>query len=71
MSFCGGWGMQSHVQPNNCVEVVLRCVVVGIVTIKLPNIKQVSYTILDNYLRVSYNYLGLSIFDYHINLILS
>ena len=30
-----GWGLQSHfhVQPNNCVEVVLRCVVVGVVTI--------------------------------------
>ena len=29
-----GWGLQSHfcVQPNNCVEVVLRCVVVGVVT---------------------------------------
>ena len=29
------WGLQSHfhVQPNNCVEVVLRCVVVGVVTI--------------------------------------
>ena len=28
------WGLQSHfhVQPNNCVEVVLRCVVVGVVT---------------------------------------
>ena len=25
------WGLQSYfrVQPNNCVEVVLRCVVVG------------------------------------------
>ena len=32
-----GWGLQSHfrVQPNNCVEVVLRCVVVGVVTILL------------------------------------
>ena len=31
----GGWsGLKSHfhVQPNNCVEVVLRCVVVGVVT---------------------------------------
>ena len=30
-----GWGLQSHfrVQPNNCDEVVLRCVVVGVVTI--------------------------------------
>ena len=30
-----GWGLQSHfhVQPNNCVEVVLRCVVVGVLTI--------------------------------------
>ena len=30
-----GWGLQSHfcVQPNHCVEVVLRCVVVGVVTI--------------------------------------
>ena len=42
LSFCGGvmgggwWvgGLQSHfrVQPNNCVEVVLCCVVVGVVT---------------------------------------
>ena len=34
---CGGWGLQSHfhVQPNNGVEVVLRCVVVGVVTIVL------------------------------------
>ena len=37
MSFCGvvvvgGWGLHSHfhVQPNNCVEVVLCCVVVGL-----------------------------------------
>ena len=31
----GGWGLQSHfrVQPNNCVEVVLRCALVGVVTI--------------------------------------
>ena len=31
----GWWGLQSyfHVQPNNCVEVVLRCVDVGVVTI--------------------------------------
>ena len=31
----GGWGLHSHfhVLPNNCVEVVLRCVVVGVVTI--------------------------------------
>ena len=30
----GGGGLQSHfrVQTNNCVEVVLRCVVVGVVT---------------------------------------
>ena len=48
MSFCGGgwgglggWGgvgvFQSHfcVQPNNCVEVVLRCVVVGVLTTSL------------------------------------
>ena len=30
----GGWGLQSHfrVQPNNFVEVVLLCVVVGVVT---------------------------------------
>ena len=30
-----GWGLQSHfrVQPNNCVEVVLYYVVVGVVTI--------------------------------------
>ena len=28
------WGLQSHfrVQPNNCVQVVLRCVVVGVLT---------------------------------------
>ena len=34
LSLCGGWGLQSHfhVQPNHCVEVVLRCVVVGVVT---------------------------------------
>ena len=32
-----GWGFQSNfrVQPNNCVEVVLRCVVVEVVTINL------------------------------------
>ena len=31
-----GWGLHSnfHVQPNYSVEVVLRCVVVGVVTIK-------------------------------------
>ena len=31
-----GWGLQSHfrTQPNNCVEVVLRCVVVEVVTKK-------------------------------------
>ena len=37
LSLCGGWGgLQSHfrVQPNHCVEVVLRCVVVGVGTIK-------------------------------------
>ena len=30
----GWWGLQSHfrVQPNNCVEAVLRCVVVRVVT---------------------------------------
>ena len=30
-----GWGLHSHfrVQPNNCVEDVLNCVVVGVVTI--------------------------------------
>ena len=30
----GWWGLQSqfHVQPNNCVKVVLCCVVVGVVT---------------------------------------
>ena len=35
LSLCGGWGLISHfrVQPNHCVEVVLRCVVVGVVTI--------------------------------------
>ena len=32
----GGWGLLSHfrVQPNNCVEFVLRCVVVGVVTMR-------------------------------------
>ena len=41
MSFCGGWwgggGLQSHfrVQPNFFAEVVLCCVVVGVVTIDL------------------------------------
>ena len=31
----GGLGLQNqfHVQPNNCVEVVLQCIVVGVVTI--------------------------------------
>ena len=35
LSLCGGVGVQSHfrVQPNYSVEVVLRCVVVGVVTI--------------------------------------
>ena len=35
MGWWGGWVLQSHfrVQPNNYVEVVLRCVVVGVVTI--------------------------------------
>ena len=30
------WGLQSHfrVQPNHCVEVVLPCAVVGVVTKK-------------------------------------
>ena len=35
MSLCGGGlGLHSHffVQPNYCVEVVLCCVVVGVVT---------------------------------------
>ena len=34
-----GWGFENlfHVQPNNCVEVVLRCVVVGVVTIYLTD----------------------------------
>ena len=37
-----GWGLQSHfrVQPNNCVEIVLHCVVVGVVTIKLIKLPQ-------------------------------
>ena len=36
VGWVGGWGMQSHfrVQPNHCVEVVLR-VVVGVVTISI------------------------------------
>ena len=35
VEFLWWWGLQSHfyVQPNNCVEVVLRCVVVGVETI--------------------------------------
>ena len=34
-----GWGLQSHfhVQLNHCVEVVFRCVVVGVVT-KMKNV---------------------------------
>ena len=41
LSLCGGWGMRSHfrVQPNHCVKVMLRCVMVGVVTKKyLSNI---------------------------------
>ena len=40
MGWTGGWGLHSHfhVQPNNCVEVVLRCVVVGVVTIGVDTI---------------------------------
>ena len=36
----GGWGLQSHfrVQPNYCVEGVLRFVVVGVVTIPLSEV---------------------------------
>ena len=36
LSLCGGWGMLSHfrVQPDHCVKVVLRCVMVRVVTIK-------------------------------------
>ena len=32
-----GWFLQSHfhVQANHCVEVVIRCVVVGVVTIQV------------------------------------
>ena len=35
VGWVGGWGLQSHfrVQPNNCVEVLLHCFVVGVVTI--------------------------------------
>ena len=35
-----GLGVQSHfrVQPNNCVEGVLRCLVVGVVTMKHPGL---------------------------------
>ena len=38
LSLCGGLGLQSQfrVQPNHCVEVVLRCVVVGVVTTRIP-----------------------------------
>ena len=40
LSFCGGWvvgglgGLYSHfhVQPNYCVEIVLCCVAVGVLT---------------------------------------
>ena len=46
LSLCGGvggWGLQSHfrVQPNHCVEVVLRCVVVGVVTTTATSTKQI------------------------------
>ena len=36
------WGLQSHfrVQPNHCVEVVLRCVVVGVVGTTATSTKQ-------------------------------
>ena len=39
LSLCGGvmgWGLHSHfhVQPNYSVEVVLRCVLIGVVTIE-------------------------------------
>ena len=37
----GGGGVQSnfYVKPNNCVEVVLSCVVIGVVTIKISPYK--------------------------------
>ena len=41
----GGWGVHSHfhVQPNNCVEVVIRCVVVGVVTIFFSDLSVVDH----------------------------
>ena len=44
------WGLQSHfhVQPNNCVEVVLRCVGVGVVTINFSNNKAQPFHISNN-----------------------
>ena len=43
-----GWGLQSHfhVQPNNCVEVVLRYVIVGVVTKMLLNSLQLGQSFL-------------------------
>ena len=37
----GWWDLPSnfYVQPNNCVEVVFRCVVVGVVTIMMARNK--------------------------------
>ena len=32
----GGVAKSFRVQPNNCVEVVLHCVVVGVVTMRPP-----------------------------------
>ena len=39
VEFLCGWGLQSHfrVQPNHCVEVVICCVGVGVVTNLRPS----------------------------------
>ena len=41
LGWWGEWGLQSHfrVQPNNCIEVVLRCVFDGVVTILLDMVR--------------------------------
>ena len=52
-----GWGLQSHfcVQPNNCVEVVFRCVVVRVVTkvlIFLTQEKSQGFVFLDRFIEI-------------------
>ena len=51
MGLVGGWGMQSHfhVQPNYSVEVVLRCVVVGVETIANEKSKNTAILIIFHY----------------------